>query len=266
MTIVSAPSRIATTFDRRSRYSLPSQHGSRNSRTFATTPSNHFLAELRGVANRIKDRGMRALGRKTSEDKEVEKMVESMLPNEQRSLARLYRKRWGAPKEIVDPVTGERSTRIEEHKYSTAAFRISPRKLQLLADQIGGGKPVDYSILQMQFSHKRAAKRVKSTLALARDHAIAKGMDPARLVVSEAWVGKGQTFKRIEFKGRGRFGMQTRFQSRLSIVLREGKTFDTKLAEKMEKEKRRVRSIGTGGVVRVNRPIINEHQRPGWRW
>lgn len=62
---------------------------------------------------------------------------------------RQARKRWGG---LQSP---------EEHKYSTATFKIGPRKLQLLADQISG-KPIDLAILQMQFSAKRAASRVKA--------------------------------------------------------------------------------------------------------
>jgi hypothetical protein len=38
----------------------------------------------------------------------------------------------------------------------------------------------------MQFSEKRAAKgRVKSTLALAKNHAMDKGLNGARLIVGE---------------------------------------------------------------------------------
>lgn len=236
------------------------------SRSFHSSRPNEIMDTLRSTFTNIKDRGLRALGRKTSEDKAYEEMIEQTQPVEKNSLARLYRKRWGAPQKIVDPTTGEVTERITEHKYSTAKFRISPRKLQLLADQIGSGKPLDYAILQMQFSEKRASDRVKSTLAVARDHAIAKGLDPSRLVVAEAWVGKGKTHKRVEIKGRGRTGVQTRFEAKLSFVLREGKTHQQKFAEKLQKELRIARSIGTGGVVRVNRPIINTHQRPGWHW
>jgi large subunit ribosomal protein L22 len=235
-------------------------------RSFHTSRQNEIMDTLRSTFTNIKDRGLRALGKKTSEDKALEQMIEQTQPKEPKSIERLYRKRWSAPQRIVNPITGEIEERITEHKYSTANFRISPRKLQLLADQIGSGKPLDYAILQMQFSEKRAAKRVKSTLAVARDHAIAKGLDPARLVVAEAWVGKGRTHKRRDIKGRGRTGMLTKFEAKLSVVLREGKTHQQKFAEKLEKEKRIARSIGTGGVVRVNRPIINTHQRPGWHW
>jgi large subunit ribosomal protein L22 len=203
---------------------------------------------------------------KTPNEKQLEGMIEEMKPKGAKGLARLQRKRWGRPTMVLNAKTGEIKERILEHKYSTAYFRISHRKLQLLADQIGGGKPIDYSILQMQFSQKRASKRIKSTLVLAKDHAVAKGLDASKLVVSEAWVGKGRTFKKMEIKGRGRMGIRKSFQAKLSVVLREGKTWQEKQVEKLAKEKKRVHSIGTGGVVRTNLPVRNTSQRAGWQW
>lgn len=76
-----------------------------------------------------------------------------------RRLERQIRKRFGPLQK--DP-TGN-YTKITEHKYSTADFKISPRKLQDLASQIGAGKlvegkrigtTVNEAILQMQFSDK----------------------------------------------------------------------------------------------------------------
>lgn len=170
---------------------------------------------------------------------------------------RQLRKRFNAK----HPITGA----ALEHKYSTAAFKISPRKLQLLANQISG-QPIDYAILQMQFSPKRAAKRVLSTLALARDHAAAKGMQVPRLVVSEAWVGKGLYLTRTDIKGRARMGRKHHPQARLSIVLRYGKTYAEKEVEKIELARKRARAIGNGGVVRTDNKIVNGFQRPGWAW
>ncbi|TIA80779.1 hypothetical protein E3P84_00201 [Wallemia ichthyophaga] len=75
------------------------------------------------------------------------------------------------------------------HSYSTAWFKISHKKLNDLGRQIAH-KPIDSAILQMQFSEKRASKRIKSTLVLARDHAIAKGLDRHNLVVNQAYVNR----------------------------------------------------------------------------
>ena len=45
------------------------------------------------------------------------------------------------------------------------------------------GKPIDMAILQMQFSEKRASKRIKSMLVVAKDHAVQKGLDEKKLLV-----------------------------------------------------------------------------------
>lgn len=74
-----------------------------------------------------------------------------------------------------------------QHRYSTAMFKISHRKLNDLGRQISG-KPVDQAILQMVFSEKRASKRLKSMLCVARDHAVDyKGLDRDKLIVCECF-------------------------------------------------------------------------------
>lgn len=73
--------------------------------------------------------------------------------------------------------------RVVQHKYSTANFKISHRKLNMIGRQISG-KPIDHAIVQMQFSEKRATSRIKSMLATAKLHATAyKNMDPSKLIV-----------------------------------------------------------------------------------
>jgi hypothetical protein len=53
----------------------------------------------------------------------------------------------------------------------------------MLGQQISG-KPIDHAILQMMFSEKRASKRIKSMLVLAREHALRyKGLNHSKLVV-----------------------------------------------------------------------------------
>lgn len=69
-----------------------------------------------------------------------------------------------------------------QHKYSTANFKISHRKLNMLGRQISG-KPIDSAILQMMFSEKRASKRIKSMLVVAKDHAAQKGLEEKKLVI-----------------------------------------------------------------------------------
>ncbi|KAF9075831.1 ribosomal protein L22/L17 [Rhodocollybia butyracea] len=150
---------------------------------------------------------------------------------------------------------------ITSHKYSTTQFKISPRKLNLLGNQIAG-KPIDYAILQMQFSEKRASKRIMNMLATAKDHAFRyKHLDLSKLVVAEAWVNKGKVVKRLEPRGRGHMGIRKRKFSKMHVVLKEGKTIE----EKKEKQRTyKLNRIVSSSVVREDKPI----RSPGamWAW
>ncbi|KAK7695989.1 hypothetical protein QCA50_000629 [Cerrena zonata] len=148
-----------------------------------------------------------------------------------------------------------------EHKYSTKTFKISHRKLNLLSRQIAG-KPIDSAILQMMFSEKRASTKVKSMLAVAKKHAKMKGLDVTKLVVSESWVNKGpRQIKRLEPRGRGKFGIRVHPDSKICVVLREGKT-RAQLAE--EERVRKLKRIASAGYVREDVPLRN--LGPAWAW
>ncbi|CAE6440614.1 unnamed protein product [Rhizoctonia solani] len=165
---------------------------------------------------------------------------------------------------LFDTVEEQASAPLKQHtqhKYSTAVFKISRRKLNLLANQISG-KPVDSAILQMEFSDKRASRRIKSTLCLARDHAeMYKGLARDKLVVAEAWVSKGDYLQRVDPKGRGRMGRKHHPSARMSIVLKEGKT-NAEILERQRKYK--LGRIVGAGFVREDKPIRNPG--PGWAW
>ncbi|GJE84127.1 ribosomal protein L22 [Phanerochaete sordida] len=154
-----------------------------------------------------------------------------------------------------------KSKKASEHKYSTASFKISHRKLNMLGRQIAG-KPIDAAILQMQFSEKRASKRIKSMLVVAKDHAVQKGLNEKKLVVSEAWVAKGQNvLKRMEPKGRGTHGIRQHPDTSLHVMLREGKT----RAQLMQEEKKRkLGRIVSAGYTREDVPLRNPG--PAWAW
>jgi len=65
-------------------------------------------------------------------------------------------------------------------------FRIAPRKLNMLARQING-KNVNYAISQIQFSPKKASKKIMNSLCTARDHAWRyKMMDPKKLYIGKS--------------------------------------------------------------------------------
>jgi len=152
--------------------------------------------------------------------------------------------------------------KFTEHKYSTANFKISHRKLNMLGRLISG-KPIDYAILQMQFSEKRASKRIKSMLALAKQHAINyKNLDPSKLIVSESWVSKGpNSQKRLEPRGRGHRGIRVHPDSRMTVVLREGKTF---MEKKNKEREKKLRAIRSAGLIREDVPLRNP--APMWGW
>jgi len=150
---------------------------------------------------------------------------------------------------------------FDHHKYSTPTFKISHRKLNLLANQITG-KPIDYAILQMTFSEKRASKRVRAALETAKDHAERyKGLQREKLIVDQSWVNKRQTLKRVEIKGRGRRGIRRHFYSNLHVVLKEGRTYEERVKAEMARKVNRVRSAG---LVREDRPLRNV--APIWAW
>lgn len=67
---------------------------------------------------------------------------------------------------------------------------MSHRKLNMLGRQISG-KPIDYAILQMQFSEKRASTRIMNMLATARDHASRyKRLQEGKLVVGKCFYSR----------------------------------------------------------------------------
>lgn len=117
--------------------------------------------------------------------------------------------------------------------------------------------------MQLAFGAKRTGRTwVKSTLALARDHAEAKGLAREKLVVAETWVSKGPKIARIDIKGRGRFGVKHHGSARIHFVLREGKTW----AQKQEAERNKVlRKVRSAGIVREDGKLRRK-TIDGWAW
>ncbi|CAK5262716.1 unnamed protein product [Mycena citricolor] len=133
------------------------------------------------------------------------------------------------------------------HKQSTDPFVISHRKLNKLGRQISG-QPIDYAILQMQFSNKRASVKIQELLANAKQRAVQKRkMDAPTLVVAEAWVSKrSKRSKKMVAQGRGHRGTRIKPSSSLTIVLKEGKTVEQ---QKVEARKRKLARIVSASVT-----------------
>jgi large subunit ribosomal protein L22 len=81
--------------------------------------------------------------------------------------------------------------------------RISPRKVQLVVDQIRG-KKIDVADTILRLSKKRAAVYVRQALTAARANADRAEVDVRRLVVVDARVDTGPIMKRFQPKDRGR--------------------------------------------------------------
>lgn len=100
-------------------------------------------------------------------------------------------------------------------------IRVSPRKLNLVAQQIRGQK-VERALNVLAFSPKRIAGVVKKTLQSAIANAENNhDLDVDDLVVKEASVGKNLVMKRFHARARGNAGGIEKFFSQITIVVEE---------------------------------------------
>ena len=114
-----------------------------------------------------------------------------------------------------------RALKDNEAKAVTRMLRISPQKLNLLA-QLIRGKKVDRALADLEFSRKRIAVDVRKTLQSAIANAENNhSLDVDDLVVAEAHVGKALVMKRFAARARGRAGRIEKPFSNITIVVRE---------------------------------------------
>jgi len=100
-------------------------------------------------------------------------------------------------------------------------IRVSPRKLNLVAQMIRG-KKVDRALNVLTFSQKRIAGVVKKALQSAIANAENNhDLDVDDLVVKEASVGKNLVMKRFHARARGNAGGIEKFFSQLTIIVEE---------------------------------------------
>jgi large subunit ribosomal protein L22 len=115
----------------------------------------------------------------------------------------------------------ERDLSENEAKAVSKMLRISPQKLNLVA-QLIRGKKVASALADLEFSHKRIAKDVRKCLESAIANAENNhDLDVDDLVVAEAHVGKSLVMKRFHARARGRAGRITKPFSHLTIVVRQ---------------------------------------------
>ena len=116
-------------------------------------------------------------------------------------------------------------------------IRVSPRKLNLLAQQIRG-KKVDRALNELTFSQKRIAGAVKKALQSAIANAENNhDLDVDDLIVKEASVGKTLVMKRFHPRARGNSGGIEKFFRQITIVVEERREEKTAEAAAPAKKK-----------------------------
>jgi large subunit ribosomal protein L22 len=115
----------------------------------------------------------------------------------------------------------ERRVAQNEARAKVVSLRISPRKLNLVAQSIRG-LPVQRALNELEFSRKRIALDVRKALYSAVSNAENNhNLDIDNLVVAEAYVGKNLVMKRFSARARGRASRIEKPFSEITIVVRE---------------------------------------------
>ena len=115
----------------------------------------------------------------------------------------------------------ERRLADNEAQAVSRLLRISPQKLNLVAETIRG-KKVERALADLAFSRKRIAGDVRKTLESAIANAENNhDLDVDELIVAQAYVGKNMVMKRWKARARGRVGRIMKPFSQLTIVVRQ---------------------------------------------
>jgi large subunit ribosomal protein L22 len=117
--------------------------------------------------------------------------------------------------------TAPRDLADHEAKAFNSSIRTSPQKLNLVAQSIRGLN-AGAALAQLTFSKRRVAVEVKKVLQSAIANAENNHqLDVDRLVVAEAFVGRGLVMKRFSPRARGRAGKIIKPFSNLTVIVRE---------------------------------------------
>ncbi|MBI3452086.1 MAG: 50S ribosomal protein L22 [Rhodospirillales bacterium] len=101
------------------------------------------------------------------------------------------------------------------------AVRVSPRKLNLVAELIRG-KDAGKALAELTFSKRRIAGTVRKVLQAAIANAENNHqLDVDRLFVAEAHVGRAFAMRRFHARGRGRSASIVKPFSHLTVIVRE---------------------------------------------
>ena len=107
-----------------------------------------------------------------------------------------------------------------EAKATTRMLRVSPQKLNLVA-QLIRGKKVATALADLEFSNKRISVEVKTLESAIANAENNHELDVDDLVVAQAWVGKDMVMKRFSARARGRAGRIEKPFANITIVVRE---------------------------------------------
>jgi large subunit ribosomal protein L22 len=117
--------------------------------------------------------------------------------------------------------TAPRDLADTEAKAFASTIRVSPQKLNLVAQSIRG-LAAEAALAQLTFSKRRVAQDVKKVLQSAIANAENNHqLDVDRLVVAEAFVGRALIMKRFSPRARGRVGKIVKPFSNLTVIVRE---------------------------------------------
>ena len=120
--------------------------------------------------------------------------------------------------------------------------RISPFKVREVTREIQG-LPVSAALDLLAFTPKKAAflinKTLKSAIANAENNA---NLKPDGLVVKEAVVGEGPTFKRMMARARGSGSRILKRTSHIRIVLSDEIQIETRETKKAKRERQKKES------------------------
>ena len=126
---------------------------------------------------------------------------------------------------------------VKTAKAKARMIRVSPRKLNLLAESIRGLK-AGKAVAQLTFSKKRVAEEAKKVLLSAIANAENNNnMDVDRLVVKEAYVGKAMVMKRFHAGAKGRGNRILKPFSNMTVVVAEQEAAPKAEAKKAETPK-----------------------------
>jgi len=114
----------------------------------------------------------------------------------------------------------ERELSDNEAKAVARNLRVSPQKLNLVAQMIRG-KKVDTALADLEFSRKRIAQDVRKCVMSAVANAENNhGLDVNDLIVKEAYVGKNLVITRFHARGRGRMSPIEKPFAQLTVVVK----------------------------------------------